>query len=284
MAFSDLQLKAASESAAIAINKNCARLGVFSKNFSDAAAQPCENIAVCVLDLSSSAEFSPGVNDYGTGTNEIGGNYISLNQHYCKSISLSDRDMAETGVRFASDVAYALADTLTRGINEYVFGLFNSTNVPLSADAPTTKATIAGLYGIASDNNIAVDNAVVLCNPTLFATILANVDYSVVGNSDVATGRFDGLYGFKSFVAAPYLPDGVKGCIVDSQAVGIAGRYLYPGTEGSYPQAWSAMDDNTGLTIGYRRFMDLSKGANMLAADALFGAKILLPNKAVRLV
>jgi hypothetical protein len=110
------------------------------------------------------------------------------------------------------------------------------------------------------------------------------VDYSVIGQSTPSLSRFDGLFGFRSFLAAPYLPEGVNGVIVDSNAVGLAGRYLYPGTEQAYPQAWSATDESTGLTLGYRRFMSLATGANMLACDALFGAKILLPNKAVRLV
>jgi hypothetical protein len=92
-----------------------------------------------------------------------------------------------------------------------------------------------------------------------------------------------GLYGFKGFVCAPNLPDGVNGAIICDTAIGVASRYLFPGTDGAYPQAWSATDES-GFTLGFRRFMDLGAGANKFAGDCLFGAKVLQPNKVVRLV
>lgn len=79
------------------------------------------------------------------------------------------------------------------------------------------------------------------------------------------------------------LPEGTVGAIICDTAVGVASRYLFPGTEGAYPQAWSATDED-GFTLGYRRFMDLATGSNKFAADVLFGAKILQPSKIVRLV
>jgi len=173
---------------------------------------------------------------------------------------------------------------LTRGVNNYVFGLINETNVSLSADTPTSKATIAGLYAIAEDNDIPVDQCIVALKPTQFAGVLSCLDYTVYGSEDaIRNGVVPGLYGFKGFVCAPNLPEGVNGAVICDTAVGVASRYLFPGTEGAYPQAWSATDDS-GFTIGFRRFMDLSMGSNKFAADVLFGAKILQPSKIVRLV
>lgn len=149
MAFSDLALKAASESAVMAAHKNIAKLSLFAKNFSELNGQPGKSIAVPVYNLSAAAAFDAATNNYATGSNEIGGELITLDQHLVKSVSITDVEEAETGIRWAVDTAGALADTLTRGVNEYVFGLINSTNVTLTADVPTTKATVAGLYAIA---------------------------------------------------------------------------------------------------------------------------------------
>lgn len=173
---------------------------------------------------------------------------------------------------------------LTRGVNDYVFGLINATNVTLTADTPTTKATVAGLYAIAENNDIPVDQCIVAMKPTQFSGVLSALDYTVYGSDDaIRNGVIPGLYGFKGFVCAPNLPDGTNGAIICDTAVGVASRYLFPGTEGAYPQAWAATDDS-GFTIGYRRFMDLNAGANKFAADVLFGAKLLQPSKIVRLV
>ena len=120
--------------------------------------------------------------------------------------------------------------------------------------------------------------------PTQFATVLGQLDANIYGGSEaIRLGVVEGLYGFKGFVCAPNLPEGVDGVIICDTAVGVASRYVYPGTEGAYPEAWSATDED-GFTIGYRRFMNLATGTNMFAADVLFGASILQPSKCVRLV
>ena len=284
MAFSDLTRKAASESAIMAAHKNIAKLSLFAKNFSELNGQPGKSIAVPVYNLSAAAAFVAGSNDYGTGVNEIGGELVTLDQHLVKSVSITDVEEAETGIRWASDTAGALADTLTRGVNAYVFGLINGTNVTLSASTPTTKAAVAGLYAIAEENDIPVDRAIVALGPTQFAGVLSALDANVYGGTEaIRNGVIEGLYGFKGFVCTSNLPEGTNGAIICDTAVGVASRYLAAGTEGAYPDAWAATDDN-GFTIGYRRFMNLNSGTNMFAADVLFGAKILQPSKIVRLV
>lgn len=285
MAFSDLALKAASESAIIAAHKNLAKLSLFAKNFSELQGVPGKSIAVPVYNLSAAAAFVAGSNDYGTGVNEIGGELITLDQHLVKSVAITDVEEAETGIRWAADTSYALADMLTRGVNDYVFGLINSTNCPLSADTNlSSKTVIAQLGTIASDNDIPVDGAIVALKPQYFYGVLGQLDSYVYGSPDaIRYGVVPELYGFKGFVCAPNLPEGVNGAIICETAVGIASRYLFPGTEGAYPEAWAATDES-GFTIGYRRFMDLNAGTNKFAADVLFGAKVLQPTKVVRLV
>lgn len=284
MAFSDLALKAASESAVMAAHKNLAKLSLFAKNFSELQGVPGKSIAVPVYNLSAAAAFNASTNNYATGANEIGGELITLDQHLVKSVAITDVEEAETGIRWAADSAFAIADMLTRGVNDYVFGLINATNVSLSASTPSTKAQVAGLYAIAEDNDIPVDRCIVALKPTQFATVLGQLDSNIYGGSEaIRLGVVDGLYGFKAFVCAPNLPEGVDGAIICDTAVGVASRYLFPGTEGAYPQAWSATDES-GFTIGYRRFMDLATGSNKFAGDVLFGAKLLQPSKIVRLV
>lgn len=284
MAFSDLALKAASESAVIAAHKNLAKLNLFAKNFSELQGVPGKSIAVPVYGLTPAAAFNAATNNYGSGSNEIGGELITLDQHLVKSVTITDVEEAETGIRWATDSAYAIADMLTRGVNDYVFGLINATNVTTTATTPSTKAQVAGLYAIAANNDLPVDRCIVALKPTQFANVLSQLDANVYGGSEaIRLGVIEGLYGFKGFVCAPNLPEGTDGAIICDSAVGVASRYLFPGTEGAYPQAWSATDDN-GFTLGFRRFMDLNSGSNKFAGDVLFGASLLQPTKIVRLV
>lgn len=285
MAFSDLQQKAISEYAVQAAHKNLAKLNLFAHTFTELDGRYGESIAVPVYDLSASADFVAGTNDYGSGVNEVGGVVVSLDKHLVKSVSITDKELAYTGINWAKDTGVALADRLTRDVNSYVFSLINSTNCPLSTsfDA-TSKSVIANLYAIAQDNDIPVDKAVVALNTTQFAKVLQTVDYSMVGSGDyIKTAMIEGLVGFKGFVCVNNLPESANGAIILDEAIGIASKYLAPMTEGAYPEAWSISDEN-GFTLGARRFMDLNKGADIFAMDALFGAKLLQPKKVVRLV
>lgn len=285
MAFSDLQLSVASNASIIAAHKQLAKLSLFAKNFSELDGQPGMGIAVPVYNLSAAADFVAGTNDYGTGVNEIGGEIITLNKHLVKSVAITDKEEAFTGIRWIEDTTAALADNLGRGVNEYVFGLINSTNVTLSAETSlSSKSVVANLGAVAETNDIPVDRCIVALAPTYFYSLLGMLDANVYGGEEaIRYGYVPGLYGFKGFVCTSNLPEGNKGAIICDTAVGIASRYLFPGTEGAYPEAWKATDGD-GFTIGYRRFMNLNTGTNMFAADVLFGAKILQPSKIVRLV
>ena len=282
--FSDLQLKAASESAVMAAHANIAKLSLFAHTFTELDGRPGESIAVPVYDLSSSGQFVAGTNDYGTGVNEVGGILVNLDQHLVKSISITDKELAYTGINWVKDSAYALADRITRDVNAYAMGLFNTTNVTLTATLDvSSKTAVASLYKTATDNDIPVDRAVVILGPTDFAKVLAMVDYNMIGSGDyIKTGIINNLFGFKAFVCSTFLPSGVKGVIAIDSSLGVCSKYLAPMTEGAYPEAWSATDEN-GFTIGFRRFMNLNTGADIFACDSLFGCRLLQKDRCVLL-
>lgn len=284
MAFNDLQLKVAAESAVQASHANMARLSLFAKSFSELDGKYGQAVPVPVYSFSDAGDFVAGTNDYGTGSNEVDGAVITLNKHIVKSVSITDRQLAETGINWVKDTSTALTNTITKGVNKYVFGLINSTNVSAEEEVTlSTKSAIANLYSIAATADIGVNEAVVALNPVNFALVLSQLDANVYGGSEaVRLGVIPGLYGFKGFVCTSFLPSGTTGAIIAADAIGIASRYLAPGTEGAYPEAWAATDED-GFTIGARRFMDLNQGADKFAMDCLFGAKILQASKIIRL-
>lgn len=300
--FSELAVKAMSDYAVFAAHNNLAKLQLFSHTFTELNGRAGETIAVPVYDLSAGTDFNLTTNNYGTGVNEIGGLLVTLDKHYCKSVSIMDADLAFTGINWARDTAGALAERITRDINDYVFGTALAGDSTTSAEIqsadisgyiPDTGAdekVIAKLYALAEGNtsdggkDMPADKCVVVLKPAQFATVLGLAKYSTLGSGEyIKTGVLPGLFGFKGFVCSPTLPTGWKGAVVLDEAIGVASKYLAPSTAGSYPQAWSATDDN-GFTIGFRRYMDLATGRNNFAVEALFGAKLLQPSKIIKLV
>lgn len=282
-------MKAASEYAVFAAHKNLAKLSLFSHTFTELEGRPGESVAVPVYDLSAGGDFVAGTNDYGTGVNEVGGLLVELDKHYVKSVSITDKELAYTGINWVKDTSAALAERITRDINAYTFGLINATNVTASAAVSTyigatpTLADFAGLYALAENSDIPVDRCVVVLNPTYYSKVLPLVTYNMVGKEDyIETGVIRGLIGFKGVVCSSNLPDGTVGAILLDEAMGLASKYLAPMTPGAYPEAWSATSDE-GFTVGFRRFMDLNTGSDKFAVDCLYGAKLLQANKVIRL-
>ena len=284
--FSDLKLKVASESALQAIYPELVRLQDFAKTYSELEDRPGASIVIPTYDLSAAADFVAGTNDYGSGVNEIGAANVTLNKHLVKSVAITDRDIADTGVQFVKDAAAGIASVIGRGLNAYVFGMMNATNLPLTANINlSTKSGTTNLYKVAADNGLDVADSIVVLNPTQFAALLPHVDFMQYGGTEaIRYGYVPGYAGFKSVVCSTYLPDGVDGVIINRNTVGLASRYLAP-LAGAYPQTWKATDPNSGFTIGFRLFADLKTGTRYLAGEALVGASIFYGgNKAVRLI
>lgn len=203
-----------------------------------------------------------------------------------KSLSLTDRDLAETGIQWAKDAGVAIAKTLGRSLNAYVFGMMNDVNIPLSASINLgTKAGVANLYEIAADNGLDVGDTVCVLNPTQFAKVLSQFDYMAYGGPEaVRYGYVPGAFGLVSIVCSTNLPDGVDGVLINRNTVGVASRYLQP-MAGAYVNTWKAVDPDSSFTIGFREFCDLPTGKRYIAGEALVGAKIFWNGaKAVRLI
>ena len=285
-AFSDLKMKVMSESALQAIYPELVKLQDFAKNYNELEDRPGTAIVIPTYDLSAAADFNAESNNYASGVNEIKSANVILNKHLVKSVAITDRDIADTGVQFVKDAAAGIASVIGRGLNQYVMGMFNSTNIPLSASVNlSTKAGTTNLYKVAADNGLDVADSIVILTPTQFAALLPHVDFMQYGGTEaIRYGYVPGYAGFKSVVCSTYLPEGVDGVIVNRNTVGIASRYLAP-LAGAYPSTWRAVDPNSGFTIGFRLFADLATGTRYLAGEALVGAGIFYDGKkAVRLI
>ena len=283
-------MKAASEYAVFAAHKNLAQISLFSHRFTELEGKRGEAIAVPVYDLSAGGEFNSSTNNYGTGVNETGGLLVHLNRHYCKSVSITDKDIAYTGINWVKDTAAALAERCTRDVNKAVFECLSGATLTAATSAyfgaTPQMADIAGLYALAETNDIPVDRCVVALTPTYMAKVLGSdlVKYCVIGDGEyVKTGIIKNVIGFKGFVCSSNLPEGCNGAVILDEAVGVASKYLAPLQPNAYPEAWRATSDE-GFTVGFRRFTDLPTGSDKFAIEALYGATLLQPSKVIKLI
>ena len=283
MAFSDLQIKVASETAVMGLQKHMASLKYFAKDVKPTADRPFAGVQVPVYSLSEAAEFDENTNNWCGGKNETNGVVVTLDKHLIKSISLDDVSAGETDINFLRDGSQAIADVLGHAANKYVWGLINSSNVPTQETFNgASKNAFANLFKIADDNGVNPYECVLALNPENFAKLLSMLDANVYSTDEaIKYGVVEGLYGFKAVVCTSYLPAGTIGAIIPYNTIAIVSRTNKPAVDG-YVATWTAETED-GFSLGYRVFEHLCYGKMFLGADVLMGAKI-VQDGIVRLV
>lgn len=283
MAFNDLAMKVAAESTIEAMHAAMAPLKLFAHDYTELDGRKGEAIAVPVINLSASGEFDPDTNNYCAGGQVFDGQLVQLDKHFVQSASISDRQLGATNFNWLRDLAGAQARQIGRDINKYVFGLFNDTNIELTATLDvSSKESVASLVKTCADNDINPADAIVVLGPADFYKVLAKLDANVYGGTEAIRGGFiENIYGFYGMVQSTFLAEGVKGVIISRDAVGLASRYLEPLAD-AYVDTWRASDGDIA-TIGYRYFARPCSGLRYLAAEALFGARILQKDKCILL-
>lgn len=283
MAFSDLQIKVASETAIMGLQKHMASLKYFAKDVKPTADRPFAGVQVPVYSLSEAAEFDENTNNWCGGRNEANGVVVTLDKHLIKSISLDDVSAGETDINFLRDGSQAIADVLGHAANKYVWGLINSSNVPTQETFNgASKTAFANLFKIADDHGVNPYECVLALNPENFAKLLSMLDANVYSTDEaIKYGVVEGLYGFKAVVCTSYLPAGTIGAIIPYNTIAIVSRTNKPAVDG-YVATWTAETED-GFSLGYRVFEHLCYGKMFLGADVLMGAKI-VQDGIVRLV
>lgn len=284
MAFSDLAMKVAAEKSIEAMHAAMAPLKLFAHDYTELDGRKGEAIAVPVINLSASGEFDPETNNYCSGGQVFDGQVVTLDKHFVQSASISDRQLQATSLNWVGDLAGAQVRQLGRDVNKYVFGLLGGTDVTLTATLDvSTKTAIASLVKTAADNDINPADAIVVLGPADYYKVLGTLDANIYGGTEaIRDGVVPGLYGFYGFVQSTFLPQGVKGAIIRRDSIGLASRYLEPLQE-AYADTWRASDDDMA-TIGFRYFARPCSGLRYLAAEVLFGARVLDANGIVKLV
>ena len=70
---------------------------------------------------------------------------VQLNKHLVKSIAITDRDLADTGIQFVKDATAGIASIIGRGLNAYVFGMMNASNLPAGVNGVIINRNSVGI-------------------------------------------------------------------------------------------------------------------------------------------
>lgn len=285
MAIESLNLKIAAEKAIIGAHSYVAPLKFFSTSFTEEAKNKGDAVLVPVFNLSASSQFNADTNNYAGTEGGVDGASVTLSSHFVKSVTVTDKQLADTDIDFFENAGRAIGERLGQDVVGAVLGLIDNvtTTAQFTQSNSQSKTATANLYAIADTNGIDPRDAVVVLTPALFAGVLSQLDANVYGGSEaIREGLVPNLYGFYGVFSSNQLPSGVTGAIIHKEAIGVASRYLEPEAS-AYSETGYIKDDKSGFVIGFRRFALPDTGKRYLAGEALFGAALLQPTKVVKL-
>ena len=274
MALTNLGLTTAANEACISLGATLARMMPFAHSLNSEAGRKGEIVKVPVYQAEAN-EFNETDNNYAQNNN-VSGCDVPIDKHPVAGFDATDVQLSQSDVNFFADGGRSAGRAVARKMNKDFFGMFAASACGATSACPATKQGFADLYAMAEENDIDPGNAALVFEPNTYSKALGTVgDVAVVGTNALATGVFEGgLAGFPYVISTPYLPEGVKGLIIERGAAGFGGRGIEV-DESAYKQVGTVSDEHTGAPITLLQFTKPETGKSHITATALYGVKIL---------
>lgn len=264
-------------------------LNAFSRSFSGAAGRIGDTVAVPRVETLTATTFDYSTNSdfpYEAGGGEINTISIPIAQHKIVTVDITDIQAANSSAAQIDNFARQQGKALGRLVLQTLFGAFTTVNF----GAALSSVSIADLGRQAVSNGrkamvnrgIPLDQASLIANPDFYQNLLddANISESFKygGSEAIREARIPRLYGLDSY-EAPVLPlngtVSLAGMIVHPDALGVAIRVLQPQDGGqSYLSVETAVDDETGIAMTYRRHFNPGRGKHYASFECLFGFSV----------
>lgn len=294
-----------------------AQLTKFTTDFSADAAQPGSTMMIQFFDDGEASEFDLKTNNYGDADGTTSFVPVRFGHHLKKSFAFTPQDfIAVNGTRFWEKSGQAASRAITRGAFKAVSKIINRKNVKVSGvdKHETEDGYITGTQlsfgswneAVFSGSKFSKDivatkcrefcdaaeidpaESVLLLNGKAYGEVLSTLDANLYGGPEaIRSGMIEGLYGFGTVMLNDQLGgdgENLLGAIVPANALGIAGRVVPILNSNLIIESGTVTDENSRLTIQFRRIGDANTDSSTLTAEALFGAKLLQPTKVVRIV
>lgn len=221
---------------------------------------------------------------YTNDSNTVNGQPVTMNNCQYQRISLTDSDLAllnedalirvgrQAGLRLASDfLSASLASCVTLS-NYATTSSYTSTNF-------TSSQALVALDQIANQNKWPDGERTIIAGTTLWASLLSNTaitNYYQFGDVDVPQkALLKDAFGFNPYKVSFTLPNNDTGFAVNPNSILIANGYHAPTDQGTqYIAAEQLVEENSGVTIGFRQFYLPQFGTSYRVFDVLGGAGV----------
>lgn len=288
----------------------------FATDFSADAVQAGSTMLIQFFDDGEATEFDIKTNNYGHADGTTSFVPVRFGHHLKKSFTFTPKDFIENnGTKFWENSGNAAGRAVSRGLFKAVSQIINKNNIKTSGDDihESEEGDITGtllpfgtwneaVFGTGKFSKESVSTkcreycdaaeidpaeCVLMLNGKAYGEVLSTLDANLYGGPEaIRSGMIEGLYGFDTVMLNDQLvkEENLLGAIIPRNALGVAGRVVPVLNPHLTVEVGTVTDENSKLTIQFRRIGDANTDSSTLTAEALVGAKLLQPTKVVRIV
>lgn len=313
-------LRFAANQILMSLHKDIAKVSQFTTNFTADAAQKGSTLLIPVATDAEAEDFDRATNNYSHYKGSLRYVPMTFNRHKKRSFGFTENDFnLVNGTGFWQAAGVKSAEAVGRSIENLVAGLIGKDTVKTSGEDETsftdengetktgtgekfsaanevvlgagdlTLKKVADLRKACRNADIPVRDTVLALNSVKFAELLSLLDAHMYGGTDaIRDGLIPNLYGYKAVMELDSLSNGegenLVGALIPSSAIAVASRTLDVLNPKMYDEVGTVTDERSGLVLQMRRGGDWTTSDSVATVECLFGAKLVMPTKVVRLV
>lgn len=274
----------------MALKRRLAPIFAFSLDLSDDAAKVGGTVNVGLISAATADDFNATTNNYKATAADIANKTVAINKRKLSKFGVDDSQVAsypsswwerkaEMSVNAVAQAALSDVWALVTAAN---FGDEDADKLTLSL-AGFKKAGVGAIRAAAVKKGLAPSASALLLNPDFYSALLADLDSASYGGEEaIRQGFIPNLLGFGKIIEAPDLT--VPGFVCHPDAIAFANRYLAPADPASYSEVGTVTDEDSGLTVGIRKYGDPDTGLYSVSAELCYGLDVGAADALLRLV
>lgn len=274
----------------MALKRKLAPIFAFSLDLSNEAKAKGDTVQVPLISAATAADFHANNNNYKAAEGDVNAKSVTINKRKLSKFGVSDQQNANYGASWWEGKAIMSVNAVGAAALADVYALITAANYgdtdpdKLAITLATfKKAGVAAIRAAAIKKGLSPSASALCLNPDFYSALLADLDSASYGGEEaVRNGVIPNLMGFSKIIEVPDFNS--PGFVCHPDAIAFANRYLAPVEPGCYQEVGTVTDDESGLTVGVRKYGDPDTGLLSVSAELCYGLDVGAADALLRLV
>ncbi len=276
------------ESGLESFTSELAPLNSFARDFSGSTSRKGDAVIVPRVDAVTATTFD---SSYETGGGTLNAITVNLNKHKIVNVDLTDVQVSEASPanleRFARQSGKALAKMVLQDVWSIVLTTNFGNAVLTTSAASYSKTQIRAIRKALAEDDVPTDMLTGIFDVDIYDSLLSDLDDAdkYGSRAAVADAKIPSLYGIPIIESNIVPLNGISlaGFIAHPDSIAVAMRYLEPQAPQEYLSTARLVDNESGITMGYRRHYNTATGKHFASFECVYGKAVGL-SKGLKLV